>query len=372
MNKGRFKFCLSMLLLFCLLTGCWDVLDISKRAFITAIGLDRAADPENKYKVTFEIVNPFMLNDPNYATANIVQTVEGDSIGEILEVLQARINRPLSLSHLRVLVIGEEQARQDFRDVWDFFHRHRDVQLRLRLLIVQGEDAKDIIETKPLFDKYLAEELVSLTRVKPLLSYANVASIHEVYRRLAESDGRGLVSRTILTKDDSIVIHHGGGVYNNWKLIGWLNKDEIQEINWILGNANATIDTKIGEGIYSFNVDKKSCMIKPFYENQQVSFDIMIKIDGRLLQQQGEHMDMTQTGNIIKLQDAFSRNVKSQTEAAISEAQKNYRVDYLCLDSSFQKHFPEVYKNLDWEEIFPNIPVNVSVKTNITRFGLAP
>jgi len=32
---------------------------------------------------------------------------------------------------------------------------------------------------------------------------------------------------------------------------------------------------------------------------------------------------------------------------------------------------PELYHNLNWQKTFPNIPVEIEVKTKISRFGLA-
>ena len=125
--------------------GCWDVQDITDRAFITAIGLDAGeAGNSLKYKVTFEIVRPFALKARNqgisqeHEPAAIVQTIEADSINMAFEQLQARIARPLTWAHLRLVLVGEELARQSFLDIVDFFNRHPETQIVVKIAINHG------------------------------------------------------------------------------------------------------------------------------------------------------------------------------------------------------------------------------------------
>ena len=155
-------------------TSVWGsgTVQIEKRAFVTAIGLDAAEDgPEEKYLVTVEIFRPGTMQPHTQEPPVIVQSAEADNFEEALEQLQARLAKRISLAHLSLVVVGEDAAKQfDFRQIADFFYRHPEVQLRTRLMVVQDGQALDILKTKPLFEDYISEELVSMAELWPYIS----------------------------------------------------------------------------------------------------------------------------------------------------------------------------------------------------------
>ena len=92
-------------------TGCWDLRDITNRAFVTAIGLDSPENPDKKYKVTFEFFDPYKLKQPYSKIVTLVETVEGESIGQAIEQMQGRISSTIDFTHLRLLIVGEDLAK---------------------------------------------------------------------------------------------------------------------------------------------------------------------------------------------------------------------------------------------------------------------
>ena len=51
------------------LSGCWDQREIEKRAYVYAIGMDKAEE-ENKFTITYLIVNPEYGTNGNRWRAN--------------------------------------------------------------------------------------------------------------------------------------------------------------------------------------------------------------------------------------------------------------------------------------------------------------
>ena len=144
--------------------GCWDVKDISKRAFITAVGIDKTEETGSNYNFTFEIVNPPGLKDENSReTANIIETIEGRSLREAVEYLQAKVSRHVFLGYLQVVLVGEEAGKENFKNIADMIFREPQVASRVRLMFVQDGFARDILQAKPKLAKYVAEELVNMT-----------------------------------------------------------------------------------------------------------------------------------------------------------------------------------------------------------------
>ncbi|WP_028307942.1 Ger(x)C family spore germination protein [Desulfitibacter alkalitolerans] len=359
--------------------GCWDVQDITDRAFITAIGLDAGeAGNSLKYKVTFEIVRPFALKARNqgisqeHEPAAIVQTIEADSINMAFEQLQARIARPLTWAHLRLVLVGEELARQSFLDIVDFFNRHPETQMRIQLLFVQDGQARDMLYIKPLLEPYASAELVAMAQVELDFSLVRSNPFFNFVEDLRRREGRGFVPRAIVSEEGNAAIKHGGAVFNNWKLAGWLSSSETRAANWITGRAAANVDGNMEGGTYTYSVDRRSISIIPHAEKGDISFNVRLKTDGTMVQRQGKHLHLSNPENIRKLEILFSQIIKNQIEEAVYKAQRDFGVDYLGFDMAMKKRMPRIYEGLDWEETFPNIPINVEVQAHITRFGLAP
>lgn len=118
--KKRLIFFLSTILATLMLSACWDTKDISDRAFITALGIDKISGEsevqENistKYKITAEIIKPSLLKENSWKlepekTAGIIISAEGETLQNALDLLQTEVSRPLNLHHLQVLVVGQE------------------------------------------------------------------------------------------------------------------------------------------------------------------------------------------------------------------------------------------------------------------------
>lgn len=92
-------------------TGCWDVVEINERIFVTAVGLDLNKDPnlEGEYLLTYVYPNVGNIKDgtsqkeSKFIKMTVVQTPFQGS-----RQLMTRLDKPLYFKHMKVIVIGEE------------------------------------------------------------------------------------------------------------------------------------------------------------------------------------------------------------------------------------------------------------------------
>ena len=298
---------LLMLLAVLLVTSGCGAVQIEDRAFVTAIGIDVVGSGEDaKYLITLEIFRPGSMQPRTQGPASILQTVEADNFEMALEQLQARMARVLTLAHLRIVIIGEEAAKEiDFREIIDYFERHPEVQMRVRLMAVQGGQALELLKAKPLFNEYMSEELINLANQGDYLSLTTTNPFFQFVHDLRVTGGRGLLPRIIMTEDGNLAILHGGAVYNNYKLVGWLSSEEVHAANWILGVVQrSTEESELDNNIYSYAVRRRKVKVTPRVEQQQLRFTVRIQTAGILRQQQGSQLDMLDPKNIKKLEDA--------------------------------------------------------------------
>ena len=383
--KTKLGICLLIFLTLFPVTGCWDNRDIGKRAFVTAIGLDstdndvsaitessKTSKTPKKYKVTFEIVKPVLLTKfSTQRPASIIRTVEADSIVSALQEVQSSISRQVGLTHMRVLVVGDKIARQNFKDYADFFEKTPDVARRLRVMFVENSQAADVFQTKPPFEKYVAEELVTMTQLEPKLPLVRTNSFSNLIRELRATEGRAFGNRIMVSEDDKTIIRTGGSVFDKWKLIGWLNAAETEKANWLVGKAETTVENKTGQYVYTYSVNAHSVSLKPVVDGKQLKFTVKVKTDGMIIHEQGQPIDITKPKNLVKLEKLFSQVITKEIESAISKAQKEIGVDYLGFGQALKKSNPEFFKKINWDETFPTVPVEVEVKAHIGMVSLS-
>lgn len=362
-----------MLFILLALPGCWDVQDMKDRAFVTAIGIDATQEIDSpKYKITFEFIRPAGLKRGAGTPASFLQTVEANSIHMAIEEMQSRVARRIDLSHLMVILIGEEKAKKDFRDIADYFSRHPEVQKRIKVMFVQGGEALDALKSEPLFEPYLSAELVAKAQIHLVFSIIRTNPFIELLLDLRSTGGKALASRILVPSGEDFNIREGAAVFNQWKLVGWLDTDETQGANWIIDDIRGTVEGKNGDSIYTYFVNKQSVRIIPDTSNGEISFTVNLRTDGAILQQQGERVDLTDPKIISEIEDLLSQTIQKQVQEAITKAQKDFGVDYLGFGMALNRRKPKLYGEVDWDAVFPSIPINVEVESVITRIGLAP
>lgn len=378
--KGKLTLLLLVIATLLSLPGCWDTQDLRKNAFITAIGIDTVAGvtPTNKiplrYKVSAEIIKPAFLKTSGSLGAtgqktSIVLTAEGATIEQAFDTLQARLSRPISLAHLSILLVGEKMARKNFKDIGSFFEKHPEVARRVRLMFVKDAEALDILKTTPKLEEYLAQELVAMTELKEDFSLAPTISFTDFLRELRTNNGQTLAARVLIAPNGTI-IHHGSAVFADWRLVGWLDSNETRKAN-LLREPKKTTILQSEQGIYTYLLDNKSVQISPLTKDGQLKFKVKLKTDGILLQEEKGDLDLTKPKNIAKIEKKFTQVITREIREAILKSQKDFGVDYFYFGMKLMNKQPELYHNLNWQKTFPNIPIEIEVKTKISRFGLA-
>jgi len=352
--------------------GCWDIRDINNRAYVTAIGLD---NPEygsrSEYRVTFVIVNPSGLIRKSRTESAIVQTVEAESIRKAMEQLQSSISRTITLSHLRVVVIGEQIARRNFYDQCNFFEKSPQLAMRLRLMFVQRGTAQEVLQTKPRFEKAMTTELVAMTQLERDFSLTRTNYFYHFINDLRSTGGVAFGSRVITSPAGAIAIRDGGAVFNDWKLAAWLSDTETQAANWITGKGEATVDAPMEGGIYTYQVRKKFVRVVPENRNGNLEFTVKVRTIGPIVEEQKKNLDLSNPQVISRLEQVFAQTITNQVNGAVAKAQNDIGVDYLGFGNKLKQYDPHTFENIDWPQAFPNVPVNVEVESKITAFGMA-
>src|SRR5690554_2309930 len=105
------------------LTGCWSSREINTLAITACIGIDKT---ENGYLVTEQVLNPRAIASKK-ATAEspvVIYTAEGNDLAEIIRRSTTQSSRVLYNADLRMVVFGEDVAKDGIQNILDYFLRN--------------------------------------------------------------------------------------------------------------------------------------------------------------------------------------------------------------------------------------------------------
>lgn len=352
-------------------SGCWDLRDVNNTAFVLAIGVDAPSDPDTaKYKVTFEFAKP-VLQGQNSQVQSTVASIDADGILHAIQGVQTSISRSISLSHLRLVAVGEDIAKtENFKDFANYLIHEPDSALQLRLIFVQNAHARDLFYTNQRFENRLAAEIVAMGLMHHETSPVRTNNFLEFITDLNRSNGNALGSRTSIQQGENIIVRDGAAVFKDWKLVAWLNADEAQGANWLVERTEGVVVAHDEDNTYTYQVIKQKTKIKPLLNEGNPSMNVHVITEGMVLEETGKDVDLSKPENLKKMEELFSQAIKQQVEPAINKSQNEIKADYLELGKVFQKYESKAFKSLNWDEIYPTIPINVQVTCKVKSYGL--
>ncbi|WP_235782000.1 Ger(x)C family spore germination protein [Paenibacillus senegalensis] len=140
--------------------GCWSRKELNEIAVVMALGIDVA---EGGYSVSAQVLNSSEAGSTHINSIGSLPVVTYKSFGKTIpDALQRMLSmapRTLYLSHLRVLVFGEELARKGVGDAMDFISRNHELRTDFFLLVAKNSKATDILEVVTPFEYIPANSL---------------------------------------------------------------------------------------------------------------------------------------------------------------------------------------------------------------------
>lgn len=145
-----------------LLTGCWDSVELNRRAIVSGVAIDKGDSEAERYKLSFQVIVAEEISGEKSRGISPVAlyTGTGRTMFEALADASRQTARFLSLGHVRVLVISEAFAREGIKDLLDVLERESDTRLNSLIFISKGQPAREIMSTMTVFSKIPANDLV--------------------------------------------------------------------------------------------------------------------------------------------------------------------------------------------------------------------
>lgn len=371
------------------LSGCWNRREMNELAITVGVGIDKIDD---QYLVTAQVVDPGEVASRRTSGSPRLPVVvfkeRSTSVLEALRKMTTSGPRRIYMAHLRMLVIGEELAREGIANVLDFFSRGHELRTDFFITVTKDVRAETIMKVLTPLEKIPANEMFSSLET----SEHYWAPTHGVYldrlvnelvtggrnpvltgiRIVGDVDISGEQENVKVVEPPGKLKYIGFGVFRKDKLIGWLNEDESKGYSYIMGNVKDTVGhvTCPDGGRAILEVQRTKTIIRGKVVNGKPRIDIRLTADGDIAELACK-IDVADPASLIFLQNKVAERLKQLMSLTIERAQKDLKSDFLGFGAAIHKSNPKQWKQWkdNWPERFPDVPVFIHVDYKLRRVG---
>ncbi|MCJ8007557.1 Ger(x)C family spore germination protein [Lederbergia wuyishanensis] len=401
-------FCLIVLVI-PLLSGCWDSLDIEKRATVLAISIDKAKmdhgtehgsqeekqisnikghtseEDSHLIQLTAQIAVPGRIPlGPQIGGGGgegqkpvWVLSVVGSSLDSAMTNLQQELSDKLFLGHLRVIILSEEIAKEGVGRFNDYLRRQSEVRRTAWMAVSKGK-ASSYMNVAP-----------ELERVPALYLNATVENSVKLgkfpnnpvgaFWRIHASKGQDAFLPYLEIKQGGNINLEGLAYFKGDKMKGHIAPIQI-------GLQMALIQQ--GEGGYAafytvpgtneqvlLRAMKRRAKFKTAIRNGKPEIWIRIRYENEIIEKEKGKIPINNPKIIKKIEKKFNKEDTKAMEKLIKKMQKE-KSDIFGFGEHIRARHPSYWskhvKTLeDWQNIYKNdLSVHVQVESQILRTGM--
>lgn len=399
-----------MLIFIVFLPGCWDMKEMEQLGFVTLIGIDHYDDKDQLIlTVGIDNVKAIQAVESGSSSKNQITIYQASAptLFAALSRIQQIAKKSLFLSNIRTIVIGEEAARKNMREILSFLDRDRQLRRSSSVLITSGK-AADVLSTIDSGGTSASETLFALIDVMQKTGVAFKTSLgDDLFEPLAISGIEPIATRVLTTSPPAKLMIEGQdgefgitrnvpgdqgtqgtveqqkgqlrvsgmAVFRGLKFMGWLTEKESMGWGFIMGKVpqSTLVSSTSHKGTLpvTFHLTNGKSSIKYNLRNGKITANVTIKVQADLSQWDANE-DLLKPGDIKGLEADLAEAVKSDAMASLKKAQRELKSDIFGFGFQLNKHDYREW-NLHymdrWPEIFPTLPINIKVIARIQNTG---
>ncbi len=374
-------------MLLVVMSGCWNARELSDLSIASMIAIDKA--DENKYEVTAQIINPAQFVEEERTDRAPVAThnVSGASVFEGIRRLTTHIPRKLYLAHLRVVVISEEIAEEDFTEVLDFFFRDHEVRTDFFIVISKDQPAKDILKILSQVEELPGEKIFSsITFSEENWAPTKGMQMDDIIEQFV-LDGENPVVTGIQVMGDqeageirehvetietqAVLKLQNLAAFREGKLVGWMTEDQSKGYNYIRNNVQSTLGViPCNNGTLTFEVIRSESSIEANLENGEPVVHVTISTEGNIAEVTCDD-EILNLQTIKNIEKEIAEDIKIIAMDSIHHAQTDFQSDIFGFGEQIRRTAPTYWKGVknDWNTHFKDLEVNVDVDFSIHHTG---
>ncbi len=368
-----------------MMTGCWDAVELNRRAIVSGIGIDWM-ESKSQYLISFQTVVADEISGKagRGATPTSVYQASGKTVIEAMRNTSRKVPRIISLAHTGLIVISDDVARNGIVDLFDYLDRDSDIRLTAEILVAgKGQRAEEVVAVLTPIGKITAFALAQkIDLTSRQLSENFRVEVDDVIRGMLTPGGGPIINGVILegskegaakksnlesAKSDGLAVISNLAVFKGGKLKGWMTKEESRGTVWIRDKMQKTplhIKLENGQGEVAFDVMRSKTRIEAELQDPLQPI-IRIFVEPNLsIREVNSSIDLRDPHTMKILEEAVNKEVVRILKKAV-EKSKRLDSDILGFSHVIERTKPAVWRELKdrWDVIYPRIQVEYQVNS---------
>lgn len=381
-----------MILSLMLSSGCWDMIEIERRAIIGVFAIDVIENYEEKSEqgkeapfcedkpkrivVTFGVNNPSKVQEGG-ENAFVTRTVEAANLPDAMEELGMRTSRIPFYGQTRLIILTDKLLKEKklFMEVMDELERKPILNQTARVVVIKNK-VEDLFKVKSTLEPLLSLYIVGLMQNSKVLSTTVNMNLNDLITQLRGNDGDAAIP---IVEVEEMNQGKGQTTYKidtlalikDFKFLTTLDSKYIKTYKLMRDDFKSGRKLINYKGIivpfYIFSADRK---IRLEDDSEGLSFRVNVMLEGDIEQFEfGERL--LDPGVISDVEKTVNEFTEKELSAATEHMQKEIGYDYLGFREYLNKYHYKVFLKYEknWDEAFRNAKIDYVVDTSIRRIG---
>jgi len=370
----RICFVCAVMLILLIINGCWDQDLLKDARLLYGGGFDLARN--GKLRTTF-VIQDAPPGEQQSPKNDIIYAV-GNTPMETREHADEQVSRQLVAYKNRIILIGEELAKQDIYPILETFYRDPKSALNARIGVAKGT-AADMLSLKKVGNVLIVEEIDELIKSREETTTVPKVTLEKIYPVMLDT-GEDFVL-PYLTEEGARVNVSRSALFHDHQLTGMLNPEESTMFLLLKGSKEriARFTRKINTAhedhqyrydFFTFNVQKlKRKMTIQVQSDNRITVKLNLNMKLSVIEYPKDHLDKKNV--VAELNQYLSKemtNLAKETLRKIQEA----RCDGLGVGRQLRAFHPDIWKKKkeNWGSNYQKVNFVPVIQVNITKKGI--
>jgi len=358
-----------------ILCSCWDRRLLKEHSLILAIGYDLNENGTISKSVSLPKESANKAAQEQMPNESETITTIGHTVSDADIELERYLSQNFDRSKARVLLIGEDLAKHGIFPTLDSMYRDPRGPLGASVAIVskRAEDGLKIEEKQAFLMSEFYYDLLTTSERSGIIKKENVQSICP----LLLSRSRDVVLPHIELDDEGNTANINGlALFTGDKMTGTLTlqhsimllilMDEFKE--------HIKLNIKIDEdhkdkvkNFVTFAIRKSKRKFRVYEESGQIKTDINLKLQVEI--DEYPHDELYKKKEVKQLEKKIKKEITKLGKETIKQIQEA-NSDTLGIGDKVKAHYYDTWKQINWHDIYPEVPITANFDIDIIQHGI--
>ena len=369
------KYLIVMMGCLLILTGCWDERQFKNIKLVLALGLDKGEEGEIRQTVSIPSVTRSSEGPGNESIQ--VLSVSAHTPLQARATIDQMISESYDPSKVKVVVLGEELAKEDIYPLLDEMYRTPRSNLNAHLAIVEGGEAEDVIGMTHTSETRISNYVSGILEAAVTSTNATGENLQLLCAELLEPGIDFSVPMLYVDQDSNLLKYNGMGLFHEKKYTGEKISAEQSTLYMLLqgeigkvARLTKKVNDKDGEEILNYitvNVVENDRKLKLEVKDADITAKIKMKMKVKIMEYPSDHLYVK--GRIDELNKKLSESLTEEVTDIINQIQEA-NSDVLGIGRRVKGYHPKVWKQLDWNEAYQEVNFEPELTVEIIQHGI--